>query len=206
MADLRDFIEDLLNKGSIRYSERPAAAREPEPEAVALLQNAYMSYRLEVAGPLIPFDAATAQAAAELVRQAGWFLVSHEEPESELEKHIVLPGPASSAAQHLNADLMLRYLPQLHRRARALNADDLLTRKLTTILRQWPLSGVLSDIEEGPTVPLLFDDHSGLCMMYAERLELHNKPAWLPDGPAMEYIRWVRQELGKVAAETSESK
>ena len=196
MADLCNFIEHLITEGKIRYAERPLTSREPEPAAVALLDKAFVSHRLQVAGPLIDFDAAVAVGAAELVRQAAWFLVSHEEPEAELEKHIRMPGPPSTAAQHLSADLMLRYLPQLHRRAVALSADDLLARKLATILREWPLSGVLSDIEEKPTGSLQFDDHPGLCMLYAERLARHEKPAWMPDGPAMEYVHWMRDEMG----------
>jgi hypothetical protein len=195
MASLCNFIEQLITEGKIHYAERPRASREPEPAALALLQKAFMSYRLQVAGPLIPFDAEIALGAAELVRQAGWFLVSHDEPESELERHIGLPGPPSTAAQHLSADLMLRYLPQLHRRAVALNPDDLLARKISTILREWPLSGVLADIEEGPTDSLQFDDHPGLCMLYAERLARCEKPAWLPNVPVLEYVAWVRQEL-----------
>ena len=197
MANLYDFIEHLMSEGQIRYGERSSALREPESAALTLLQKAFMSYRLQVAGPLIPFDEEAALKAAELVRQAGWFLVSHDEPESELEKYVAMPGPPSTAAQHLSADLMLRYLPQLHRRVLALNPDDLLAKKLTTILREWPLSGVLANIEEGPTSSLQFEGHPGLCQLYAERLARHEKPGWMPDGPALEYVDWVRQELGE---------
>jgi hypothetical protein len=196
MADLCNFIEHLITEGKIRYAERPLASREPEPAAVALLDKAFMSHRLQVAGPLIAFDATAAVSAAELVRQAAWFLVSHEGPEAELEKHVRMPGPPSTAAQHLSADLMLRYLSQLHRRAVAISADDFLARKLTTILREWPLSGVLSDIEEKPMGSLRFNDHPGLCMLYAERLARHEKPAWMPDGPALEYVHLMREEMG----------
>src|SRR5262249_34334292 len=85
-----------------------------------------------------------------------------------------------SAGQHLSADLLLRYLPQVHCRARALSPDDNLTRLLTGVLRQWPLSGVLSDVAEGPTTPLQFSDHPGLLLLYTERLARHDRPAWRP--------------------------
>jgi hypothetical protein len=203
MAGMRQLLEQLLNEGKMQFLERPDSAREPEPEALPLLAKAYSSYRLEVAGPLIPFDAQTAWSAAELVRQAGWFLVSHDEPEADLESRLQLVGPPTTAAQHLSADVTLRYLPQVHRRARALSPDDLLAKKLTTILRQWPLSGVLADIEEEPLGPLDFDGHAGLCLLYAERLARHEKPAWRPRGPALEYVRWVWQELGKEVSDQS---
>jgi hypothetical protein len=203
MAEMREFLEQLLNDGKMQFSERPESAREPEPAVLTLLEKAYSSYRLEIAGPPIPFEAKTAWSAAELVRQAGWFLVSHDEPEPELESRLQLAGPPATAAQHLSADVTLRYLPQVHRRAQALSPDDLLVKKLTTILRQWPLSGVLADIEEEPLGPLDFDGHAGLCLLYAERLACHEKPAWQPRGPALEYVRWVWQELGKELSDQS---
>ena len=69
---------------------------------------------------------------------------------------VPLPPPAG-AGQHLSADLLLRFLAQVHRRARGLAADDLLTGRLEGVLRQWPLSGVLSEVVEGPTAPLDLD-------------------------------------------------
>ena len=34
-------------------------------------------------------------------------------------------------------------------------------------------------------------------MLYAERLAEHEKPAWVPDGPGLEYLELVGCELGK---------
>ena len=206
MAGFRAFLEQLLNEGRIQFVERPQSAREPDADALALLHQAYSTYRLDVAGSLIPFDAKTAWVAAELVRHAGWFLVCHEEPESELDRLLNIPGLPLTATQHLSADMTLRFLPQIHRRAIALSPDDLLAQKLTTILRQWPLSGVLADIEEGPLQPLQFDNHAGLWLLYAERLARNEKPAWFPQGSNLEYVRCVWQELGKEFLEVTESK
>jgi hypothetical protein len=91
----------------------------------------------------------------------------------------------------------LRFLPQVHRRARAVAPDDRLAALLAGVLRQWPLSGVLSDVEEGPAAPPDFGGHPGLLLLYAERLARNEKPAWLPAGPGLEYLELVLADLGR---------
>jgi hypothetical protein len=197
MSSLVTFLNRLFQEGEIVFQQRPVPSEAEAGPATALLERLYVNHRLELAGPEIAFDAATALAAAELVRQAAWFLLNHTEPFQELENHVRMPAPPASAAQHLSADLLLRFLPQIHRRARAHAADDLLTRLLATILRQWPLSGVLSDVEEGPLPSLELISHPGLLLLYAERLARHEKPAWVPEGRPREYVELVYQELGR---------
>jgi len=110
-----------------------------------------------------------------------------------------MPGAPDAPAAHLSADLVLRFLPQVHRRARALDPADPLVMILERVLRQWPLSGVLADVLEGPVTPPDFGGHAGLLFLYAERLARHEKPAWLPTGPGREYAEVVWAELGKDA-------
>jgi hypothetical protein len=136
-------------------------------------------------------------AAAALVWRACWFLLSRNEPETELERLLVLPGPARTAAEHLSADLTLRFLPQVHRRARAHSPSDKLTTLLADLLLRWPLAGVLADLDDGPLTPPTFDDHPGLLMLYAERLAAHHKPAWIPKGLGRDYLELVYDDLGK---------
>jgi hypothetical protein len=144
-----------------------------------------------VAGPPIGFDARVAGAAAELVRQASWALVSREDRVEDLKPRVRMPIAPGTPAHHLSADLMLRYLPQVLRRVRGLDATDPLIGLLAEVLRGWPLSGVLSDVEEGPLVVTDFCGHSGLLMLYAERLAANDRPAWRPEdsSPAYEYYR-----------------
>src|SRR5438309_8580575 len=144
MASFVEFVRQLLTDGSVVLRQRPAVEAAERAEARLLLADAYDDYRLDVAGPPLPFDAATALGAAERLWLACWFLVRRDEPPEAVERALALPPPPASAAQHLSADLVLRFLPQVHRRARALDAADGLTRRLTEWLRDWPLSGVLS--------------------------------------------------------------
>jgi hypothetical protein len=200
MTTLADFVHQLLWHGRAILTERPAVDEHQRAAAVLILTQAFADYRLDVAGPPIEFDARTALAAAELVREACWFLVNRDEPETALEQRLAMPNSPTTPEQHLVADLLFRFLPQLHRRARALASDDALTRRLATILRQWPLSGALSDVEEGPLTPLDFGGHRGLMMLYAERLAGKDRLAWLPEGPGREHVElavWASKKCAK---------
>ncbi len=199
MTAFVEFLKDLLLEGKVRLRGRPCAEVGERPAVLSLLAQAYADYRLDVAGPLLDFDAATALAAGELVWAACWFLVNRDEPPAALEQRLAMPGPPSTPAQHLSADLVLRYLPQLHRRARAWDPADRLTQLLAQTLRQWPLTGVLAEVEDEPLTPVDFGGHPGVLLLYAERLAQHRKPAWVPQGPALEYVEWVAHGQGKPA-------
>jgi hypothetical protein len=200
MSALAEFLRILLEEGRVVLRDPTAPGKARDAAAAELLRRAYATHRLAVAGPPLDFAEATALAAGELVRQACWFLVSHDQPPAVLEKRLVMPAAPRSPADHLSADLVLRYLAQVHRRARALDPADRLTTLLEAVLRRWPLSGVLSAVDEGPEAPLDFGGHPGLQMLYAERLAWNEKPAWVPEGPGFEYVELVWAELGKDAA------
>src|SRR5205085_1821946 len=84
-----------------------------------------------------------------------------------------------------------RFVPGVYHRARALDPADALAAGLARLLRLWPLSGVLADLEEGPLTPPTLGGHPGLLLLYAERLADHFRPAWLPEGPAGDYFDLV---------------
>jgi hypothetical protein len=191
MSPLAAFLQLLFDEGKVHLRERPRQHPAGRGEARRLLEAAYETARLDVAGPPLPFAAETALAAAEVVHQASWFLVSHAEPEEALVKALQMPAAPATAADHLSGDLVLRYLPQIYRRARAYAPSDRLTALLADLLRRWPLSGVLADIEEGPVAPPNFGGHAGLLLLYAERLAKNPRPAWVPEGQLLEYLEWV---------------
>ena len=197
MATLGEFLRDLLDEGRIVLKGRPMPSEADRPSALARLEAAFRVHRLDVAGPPIEFDAASALRAAELVRQAGWFLVNRSEPVGVMEAALAIPGVPNSAGEHLSADLTLRFLPQVQRRARSIAPGDRLSNLLADVLRAWPLSGVLSDIEEGPGEVGDLGGHPGLWMFYAERLARDEKPAWMPRGAGREHVELIFQGLGK---------
>lgn len=191
------FCSQLLDEGRVVFAERPETPQTPSSAALAVLSRAFHTERLRIAGALIPFDECAAWEAAELVRQAAWAAVCHEESAKSLGRRLAMTGPPHTPGAHLSADLMLRYLPQIHRRVRALGPADPLVENVANVLRQWPLSGVLSDVREPPTTPLDFAGHEGLMLCYAERLVAHDRAGWVPEGKAREYAALVFQERGR---------
>jgi hypothetical protein len=203
MGSLDDFLTRLLYEGRIVFRERPAAASFKEKERAAeLLERAYAGYRLDVAGPPIPFVGEIACAAGELVRQASWALVNHGDRIEDLGRRVVMPRGPKRPADHLSADLVLRFLPQVVRRARAIDPSDPLVEILTGVLRQWPLTGVLAELDEGPSPRLDLGDHPGLLLLYAERWARHERPAWRPEGRPWEYVELVLRDRPEVAGRT----
>ncbi len=193
MAVLTTFLRGVMEAGRLMLREPlPANA---DPDAPALLAEAYRQHALSVAGPPIAFDGPTALAAGRVLYQAGWYLLNANEPVDAA--RLAIPQGPRTAARHLSADLLLRYLPAVHRRARALRPDDELAAGLANLLRRWPLSGVLADIADGPLTPTDFDGHPGLCLLYAERLAQHEKASWFPTGRAIEAVELVWQDLGR---------
>lgn len=190
MDGLDEFLEELLRKGRIAFRRRPAEDAW-SARAAGVLERAYADFALDVAGPPIAFDAAVAREACEVVVQASWALVCHEDRLETLERRLTMRHPPTRPSHHLSADLVFRYLAQVHRRARAINPDDPFAAMLAKLLREWPLSGVLAGLEGGPASPTDFGGHEGLMLLYAERWARHELPAWRPTGRALEYAEMV---------------
>jgi MoxR-vWA-beta-propeller ternary system domain bpX4 len=198
MDAFEEFLGPLFEEGRIIFRRKPDPVTAPSSGAIGLLERAYADYRLDIAGAAIAFDAGIAGAAAEVVRQASWALVSHQDRVKDLERRLAMPHPPSTASHHLSADLVLRYLPQVHRRARALDPSDALVGLVKRVLRSWPLSGVLAGLDEGPTAPLDLGGHEGLMLLYAERLSgrATSMSAWRPSGRALDYVELIAAEAG----------
>jgi hypothetical protein len=196
MTSFHEFLTQLLNDGKVVFHSTRAPHDRPRQHDVALLEKAYQTLRLGVAGPDIPFDPAVAYSAAELLRQASWALVNHDDRIADLKKRLTMPIDPTSPAHHLSADLTLRYLPQIHRRVRGLDSCDPLIELLENLLRRWPLSGVLADVADAPLASVDFGEHPGLLLLYAERLSANDRSAWRPPrgGSAWDYYELVIEE------------
>ncbi|WP_435005528.1 hypothetical protein P12x_003371 [Tundrisphaera lichenicola] len=197
MSSLGDFLRGLLKDGQVVFRERPIPSAKERPEALAVLESAFADHRLDLAGPSIEFDGDSALLASEFVRQACWFLIDRSEPVELVERVLILPARPSRESEHLSADLTLRFLPQVLRRARSIAPGDRLGEILGEVLRGWPLSGVLSDVEGPPDDLGSLGSHPGLLMLYAERLADHEKPGWMPSGLALDYVEMIYERLGK---------
>ncbi len=204
MATLAGFLRGMLDEGRVAIEGAPEPVGVGRAEAVAVLEAAFGDHRLDVAGPPIAFDPASALAAADLVRHACWFLVDRSEPAEVLAGRMALPPAPGSAAEHLSADLTLRFLPRIDRRARALAPGDRLAAILADVFRRFPLSGVLSDLSPGPGGIGALGGHPGLALLYAERLGGRDRPGWMPAAgtPAAEAADLLAGRAARARKET----
>ena len=191
------FVEHLIRHGEAVFHQKPEFAREDRAGLLNLLEGAYAQYGLDIAGPLLPFDGESAIAAVRFVALACWALVSDDAPDAIKKTLRFTPEPTTPEA-HLSADLTLRYLPTVHRRVRTRTPDDPLHRAVVDVLRRWPLSGALAEIDDPPLSELHFHNHFGLQLLYAERLAAHWRPSWVPpEGRGREVVELVLQQQGK---------
>jgi hypothetical protein len=193
MSPFATFLDRAFTHGEAVLTG-PLPSPAGDRDALAILAGAYESFALSIAGPPVPFDPPAAVAAAGLLANACWFLLDRSAPPETVAREVALPNKPHSAAQHLSADLTLRLLPAVLRRARAVAADDPLAVALTGVLRAWPLSGVLADLDAGPDEPPDFDGHPGLRLLYAERLAGRDRPAWRPAPAVANYLELVTAE------------
>jgi hypothetical protein len=196
MADLAPFLDRLFATGEARLTGRPDG--DDGREARTVLRRAFAEYRLDVAGPPIELDEEAAAAAALFTARACWFAVSREDPPEHVNALLVPLAEPKTAAANLSVDLTLQYAVTVYQRVHAQSPEDVLGTRLAETFRRCPLTGVLSDVADGPTGDLTFGGHSGLELRYAERLAANYRSAWLPPaGRTREVVQLTYQQQGK---------
>ncbi|WP_439620509.1 hypothetical protein [Gemmata sp.] len=196
MPTFRDWLERTLSLGESVLDAPAALLPAHHADVDELLRAAFATHALDVAGPPLTFDAAAARDAAVALARACWFLV--RPPEDTSPVTLTLAANPSPAA-HLSADVALRLLPAVHRRARLREPGGVLARLIEALLREWPLSGVLADLNGAPTSAPEFGGHAGLQLLYAERLATTGgRAGWVPvSSPARDRAERVYHGLGK---------
>lgn len=189
--DLARFLEILFLRGEVVFRGPPVAPSPADASALNVLTFEYRRYLLDLPGDAPAFSPDVALRAAEVVRHACWFLLSRDEEPAEVHRALSQLGLPASATDHASADLTLRFLPRVHRRAKAADPADALVSSLETLLRRWPFSGVLCDIAD-PPYALDLHSHPGLHLEYAQRFVAHPRAGWEPDA---EYLALVRSRV-----------
>lgn len=191
MTAFPHWLARVLDHGESVLDRRPEPSAADRGEAGQVLADAFRRHALGVAGPPLAFAEPVAVAAAVVLASACWRLVSGEEVP------VVMPVAPTSAADHLSADAVFRFLPTVYRRAKA-RTDAALITGVETVLRRWPLSGVLAELDGEPAAALDFFGHPGLQLLYAERLTAAARPGWVPPaGPAREWAERVFADRGR---------
>ena len=193
MRPFYDWLDRVLTAGESVQDAPPQLAPAERPAVEAQLRSAFDTHALDVAGPPVAFDADIALRAATALARACWLLVGAEEDEPVAISLDAVESPAAN----LSADVVLRFMPAVYRRAQVRAPDDALATELARLLRAWPLSGVLADLGGAPTAPLDFGGHPGLQLLYAERLVATPRLNWMPvDGPARAWAERIFAERG----------
>jgi hypothetical protein len=191
MRMFHDWLNRLLTEGESVQDATPQFAPAERPRVEARLRAAFNMHTLDVAAPPVAFDPQVALLAAVELARACWLLVSADDGVSTLTLDTV-----DSPSAHLSADVTLRFLPNVYRRARMRVPDGPLTKGIEQILRSWPLSGVLADLDGAPSVAPDFG-HAGLQLLYSERLANTRRSGWVPrTGLAREWAERVFAERG----------
>lgn len=194
MSNFVQWLRGVIEKGESMQSELPDLPDSELAEVRRFLQETFEFRAREVAGPALGFDAGASIWAANVLARACWRTIGDAE--------LLLPldserEPATPAA-HLSADVILRLLPAVYRRARSRGPDESLVAELELIARRWPLTGVLLDLEGSPTTLPEFAGHPGLQLLYAERFVENPREEWLPpEGSGREWIERICAERGR---------
>jgi MoxR-vWA-beta-propeller ternary system domain bpX4 len=193
MAD--DFIRSMLFEGRLRVGAQPRMVLTDED--LRILQKALKIQSLHLPGPRLEGSLPTLILAVGVVYRMAWRFLNAEPILPVDDPSLRMPEKPRSATEHMATDVAFRFLPGLYHRAINRDPEDPLIEAMKTMLRQWPLSGVLADIAEPPESPLDFEGHLGLGFLYAQRLAARERSGWLPDGHAGQCVEVVYNFLGK---------
>lgn len=192
MDPLGTFLRPLLEEGRVVVSAETPADTPVTAATVAILDHVFRAETLDLAGPPLAFDAAVAVGAARVFREACRAVYDPSQDEEELARRLTWEAHPESPDHHLAADLVFRFLPQVYRRARAVSPLGPLPTMLQRLLADWPLSGVLAALDDGPSAPPDLGEHPGIGMLYAERFLRREHPKWRPVGRGLEWLEIVR--------------
>jgi hypothetical protein len=195
IESLETFLRQLDARGRVVFGSPPPAPEGGRgwAEAAPILARRFEDDALDLAGGAPPFVPRVACWGAEIVRQACWLVACRDEPPESVARRLPDGPRPQGPGCHASADLMLRHLPTILRRAERIDGEDPLARRLAAILAEWPLSGILAGLDEPPARPCDFG-HEGLAQRYAERWSRAPKAAWLPpEGAARAWIDLIRR-------------
>ncbi|HEY1191974.1 MAG TPA: hypothetical protein VGE74_30370, partial [Gemmata sp.] len=201
MHQFRSWLDRVLAAGESVQDAPPRLAPAEYPAVTDRLRAAFDVHALDVPGTPLDFDPDAALRAATALARACWALVSAEGHEP-----LALGAPATPAA-NLSADVTLQFLPAAYRRARGRAPNGPLATEIERVLRAWPLSGVLADLDGAPGTEPDFGGHRGLQRLYAERLALTGRAGWVPrTEPARAWAECAFAERGALMPESLPTK
>jgi hypothetical protein len=169
-VSLKDFITSLTAGVEIQVHSPDQPAPQFDAAAAAALREGREVAANELAGEAPPLDLAAGGWAAVQFYCACQFLVCRDATAEKVTQILGAPCPvARSPATDFSVDLIFRFLPDLHERARRLAPDDPLVAALGLWARDWPLSSPGVVLEEPPVLET-FRTWPALWRLYVDRV------------------------------------
>jgi hypothetical protein len=192
MTAFPHWLARVLDHGESVLDRRPEPSAADRGEVGRVLADAFRWHVLAVAGPAAVVRRTGGGGS---VRRAGSRVLAAGERGGGAGRHACRSdfrrGPPVGRRG------CFRFLPTVYRRAKA-RTDAALITGVETVLRRWPLSGVLAELDGEPAAALDFFGHPGLQLLYAERLTAAARPGWVPPaGPAREWAERVFADRGR---------
>lgn len=180
---LDSFLRHLLDHGRVVLPS-PGTGETPEEltASAGVLEAFEADWRLDFPGAAPELDVDAALYGARLLYRGAQGAVFRDLGEETLRAGFDLPAPsdAEGAVAQYSVDLALRFLPDLHRMARAFSASDPLVGILDGVACRWPLSSVgVPDVT--PVSLGAIATCPGLMRLYVDRILLSGDGGRLDD-------------------------
>ncbi len=167
---LVDFLQSLTSEGKVAVGS--GSAPPLDEAALEFLCHCEEIARADLIGEAPPLSLEVAGWASSVIYHACQFVVCRDIGEPAIVAALKSPCPeARTASADWSADLVFRYLPDVHRLAQHLSRTDPLVREIRFLAASWPLSSVGTPEVSGTDLDLdPFWEHPGLRQLYLDRI------------------------------------
>jgi hypothetical protein len=140
--NLPEFLDALFEHGHVATSSTEVSAAD-SVAARSLLSEFESNYRLDLPDQPPAFSPDAALWAASIFYRACHFTVDRDANPELLHRMLLAPCPEpATASVHYSADVVLRFLPDVIKVARAVSPEDPLVGVLVELAGRWPMSSV----------------------------------------------------------------
>jgi hypothetical protein len=145
-----DTIYRLRNNEEIVVFEKQFTTSEVEEKEVAFfLETEFENESADYPVNAPPFHQPAALWAAKIIYFGAQLLLFREETAKDISVLFPKYNNQKTAAEHLSADICLRFLPYLVNKLKEIDPEDLLIKRMETIMMEFPYSAVGYFTESG---------------------------------------------------------
>lgn len=191
---LPEFLRQLRTGGRIVFESPERSPVDPAAEAdcIRMIEALDERRRWEMASAPPELNREQAFWAVRLLFSSAQFLVYRDLGAEQVRHELFSECPGEpGSAQAYSVDLLLCWLPEIHRRAARVSYQDPLTDCLEELGHQWPLSSIgmkLRKRDDPFDLEFIWDD-SSLRVLYVDRVISRRDESRLADKRVLETVR-----------------